>query len=342
MSPDPWEHPPAGGAIPDPYIPWTPTPPPSGWAQSVPPPSWTPPPPPPESRPPRRRRALVALIVGAALMAGVGIGIPIGLITRGSHPGPPAPIVRPGPTVGPAAVEARRLYQQALAATGASTGFHYVSVSTGGTDNQKIVGDAGQKGGGQLITIDSTFGHEQFTLVLVGATVYFQGNVPALQDQLGVPAAGAAAVDGKWIAVSSGDGPYSVVAPGIVVADQVQEMALIPTSSSQVTTGDGTKVIRINGTLPPGQGGSGSAGTAHLDIAVDTHLPITQVTTVRVRGMSLTDTTTYSAWGTAPTQTAPSGAVAWSTLGASEPPGGYGNGGATPGASPGASASPAV
>ena len=285
------------------------------------------------------------LIAGVALLAGLGIGIPVGLLTRASsHPAPAALI--PPPKLGPAATEARRLYQQALAATGASTGFHYVSVSTGGPDNQKIVGDAGHKGGGQLITIDSTFGHEQFTLVLVGATVYFQGNVPALQDQLGVPASGAAAVDGKWVAVSSGDGPYSVIAPGITVADQVQEMALVPTSSSPVTTSDGTKVIRISGTIPPGQGGSGSAGTASMDVAIDTHLPITQVTTVTVRGAKLTDTTTYTAWGTAPTQTAPSGAVAWTTLGASEPSGGYGSGGAPPGGSPGAlpgaSASPSV
>lgn len=286
---------------------------------------------------------MLALIVGGALVAGLGIGIPVGLITRGSQstttPGASRPAIATPAPRSPAAIQARAQYQQALAAMSASVGFHYVSTSRGGPDNQVITGDAGQKGGTQLITVDGTFGHEQFTLVLLGATVYFQGNVPALQDQLGVAAARAASVDGKWVAVSSADGPYSVVAPGITVADQVQEIAMVPTASSQVTTSEGVKATRITGTLPPSGSGAGG-GTVQLDVAVDTHLPITQVTTLTVSGAKVTSTTVFSKWGTAPSPTAPSGAVAWSTLGATEPPGGYGGGGAS--TSPSPSASPGV
>jgi hypothetical protein len=287
---------------------------------------------------------VLALIIGGALVAGLAIGLPVGLLTRSNQSTSPQnsrpPVLTPAPR-SPAALAARALYQQALAAMSASVGVHYVSVSKGGPDNQTITGDAGQRGGGQVITVDSTYGHEQFTLVLLGSIVYFQGNVPALQDQLGVSAASAPSVDGKWITVSSGDGPYSIVAPGITVSDQVQEIALVPVSSSPVTTSDGTKAIRIAGTLPPG-GGSSGGGTVQLDIAADTHLPITQVTTLKVNGATITSTTTFSAWGKAPSPTAPSGSVAWSTLGATEPPGGYGGGGATPGPSAAPSASPGV
>ena len=321
-----------------PYTPWQPEPMP-GWAPPPPPA-----PPPAAAPPPRRRGPVVALIVGGALVAGLAIGVPVGLLTRSSSSSSPqggrAPALTPAPR-SPAALAARALYQQALTAMSGSVGFHYVSVSKGGPDNQTITGDAGQRGGGQVITIDSSFGHEQFTLVLLGAIVYFQGNVPALQDQLGVSAARAPSVDGKWITVSSGDGPYTVVAPGITVSDQAQEIAMVPTSSSQVTTGDGVKAIRIAGTVPPG-GGSSGGGTVQLDIAADTHLPITQVTTLHVSGATVTSTTTFTSWGTAPSPSAPTGAVAWSTLGASEPPGGYGGGGASPGASPTPSASPGV
>jgi hypothetical protein len=138
-----------------------------------------------------------------------------------------------------------------------------------------------------------------------------------------VPAANAAGLTGKWISVASGDGPYSIVAPGITVTDQVQETVLDPTSTSQAASG----AARIVGTVPTQQGAS--TGPAHLDIAAGSHLPITYVAAVTSSGATSTSTVTFSGWGKTPSATAPSGAVAWSTLGASQPPGGYGSGGGT-------------
>jgi hypothetical protein len=291
-----------------------------------PPAPWTAPPPPPGVTPARRRsRPLVvaALFVGV-LVAGAGIGLAFGLLTRSSN----APTSSGTSTV----AQARSLYQQALVATRASAGVHYVGVSTDGTVTQRTIGDATRQGGSQVITINTSFGDERFTLRLVGSTVYFQGNTPAVEDQLGVPAASAASVQGKWVSVSSSDGPYSVLQPGITVADQTQGMALSPTGTQQITTANGTKATRILGTQPGASGGS-----AHLDIANDSHLPIASVSTVSAGGVTATSSATFSAWGRAASPAAPTGAVAWSTLGASAPPGGYGgggNGGTGPGASP--------
>jgi len=226
--------------------------------------------------------------------------------------------------VGTATVRARALYQQTLAAIRASAGFHYVAESTGGTGTQTIVGDAGQSGGRQVITIDAAAGREQFTLVLVGGTVYFRGNAPALEDQLGVPAAGAPGLQGKWVSVSNQDGPYSVVAPGITVADQAQETALVPTSTTPIRLADSGGGTRILGTVPPQQGAPG--GTGHLDVATSSHLPASYVSTISVGGVTLRSTATFTGWGTPPATTAPTGAVAWSTIGATAPPGGYGSG----------------
>jgi hypothetical protein len=316
-----------GGAAPGSSAGWFPPP-----ADSGAPP---PPPPPPASLLARRRNRnlRVAGIVAAALIAGLAVGVPVGLLSRASTPSSTA--AQPPGSSSATATKAKALYRQALTAAAASAGCHYVSVSSGGSTTQRFVGDAGQHAGGQTITLDSTFGTENFALTLVSGTVYFQGNIPALEDQLGVPATSAAGDIGKWISVASNDGPFGVVAPGITVGDQASEMLLVATSTLPVTTGNSTRATRIGGTVPAQNGAP--AGTGHLDINADTHLPVAYVTVISDAGVTITSTTTFTAWGTAPTAAAPAGAIAWSTLGASMPPGGYGgSGGLTPTPSSGA------
>jgi hypothetical protein len=275
---------------------------------------------------------LVVAAVAVVLVAGLGVGLAAGLLTRGSPP--TAPSAGSGTSTTAAA---QALYNQALQATRGSAGVHYVSVSTGASVTQKTVGDATQDGGTQQITLNSTYGDEQFTLRLVSGTVYFQGNTPAVEDQLGVPAAGAAAVQGKWVSVSASDGPYSVLQPGITVAEQASCLTMTPKSTSQVTAADGSKATRIIGTFTSQQCGS---GPGHLDVAAGSHLPIAQASATSAGGITTTGSVTFSGWGRAVPPTAPATSVAWSTLGASAPPGGYGGGGG--GNSQGPSATPSV
>ncbi|MBV9100355.1 MAG: hypothetical protein JOZ46_12480 [Candidatus Dormibacteraeota bacterium] len=301
--------------------------------------SWQAPPSPPPWPPGggaggRRMRPLflVLAIAGLVLVAG-GIGAAATLVTRGHSVGTTGPSTAP-PSASPnsaAAVQARQLFQRALSAMRASSGFHYVAV-TNGPESQRIEGDAGRDQGTQLITFNSTYGAEQFTLVLSSGTVYFQGNVPAVQDQLGVSAAAAPGVAGKWISVVRGDGPYNVLQPGITVSDQAQETALVPASTQRVSAPDGSGATRIAGTVPAQNGAPG--GTGYVDIATSTGLPLEYVTTISAQGVSLNSTATFSRWGSAPTVTVPSGATPWSTLGATTPPGGYGSGGGTGGGGP--------
>jgi hypothetical protein len=307
------------------------------WAFPPQPPAW-PPAPAPSTTPPQRRSrvlAAVALFVATGLIA-AAIGVGGVLLVRHfqgtTTPGAPNPTAAPGTSSG--AAEAKALYQQAVTATAASTGFHYVAVSTGG-DAQTIVGDAGLSSGHQAITFVSNYGTEQFTLLLVGSTVYFQGNTPALQDQLGVSAAAAPNLQPKWISVLSEDGPYSVLQPGITSASQSTQMPLVATSSVKETVG-GVSAIRISGTVPPAN--DIPAGTGSLVIAQNTDLPISYTSSVSDGGVTLDFNTTFSAWGTAPTVSAPTGAVAWSSLTTTVPPNGYGGGGVpagTPSSTPG-------
>ncbi len=198
------------------------------WAFPPQPPAW---PPAPSTTPPRRTSpilAVVALFAATGIIA-AGIGVGSVLLVRhiqGTQSTSGSPTAVPA-TTGSAA-EARALYQQAVASTRASTGFHYVAVTAGGYP-QTIVGDAGQSGGSQAITFDSNYGAEQFTLLLVGTTVYFKGNVPAIEDQLGVSAASATSVDGKWVSVVGGNGPYTILQPGITAGSQAKlTLALTP------------------------------------------------------------------------------------------------------------------
>jgi hypothetical protein len=246
---------------------------------------------------------------------------------QGTTSNTPSPTAAPGTSSG--AAEAKALYQQALTATGASTGFHYVAVSTGG-DDQTIVGDAGTSDGRQAITFVSNYGTEQFSLVLVGSTVYFQGNTPAVQDQLGVSAAAAPALQNKWVSVVSGNGPYKILQPGITSSQQALQIPLTAQSSSK-TSIQGTNAIRISGVVPPNQGLP--AGTGSLVVATGSDLPITYTSAISDQGVVLNFSTTFSAWGTAPNVTAPTGAVAWSSLTTTVPPNGYGGGGVPAGSS---------
>ncbi|HEY8673998.1 MAG TPA: hypothetical protein VIM76_09615 [Candidatus Dormibacteraeota bacterium] len=310
------------------------------WAFPPQPPSW---PSAPQVPPPRRTAralTLVAAIIATVLIGAVG-GVAVAFATRDHQPSPaPGSNLPPGSTspTSPSTSQASALYQRALITTRGSNGFAYVSVSTG-PQSETIAGVAGQLGGRQVIIFESSYGVEHFTLLLVGATVYFQGNMPAVEDQLGVAAAHAAKLAGKWVSVVSGNGPYSVLQPGITVADQAQEMPLVPSRLASLTT-TGAPATRILGSF---RDRAGNLHIAHLDLVTASAIPLSYVASFAGGGTTGTTTTTYSQWGTAPSVSAPSGAVAWSTLLTSTPPGGYGNGGATP-ASPSASptAQPAI
>jgi hypothetical protein len=307
------------------------------WSFPPQPPSW---PSAPQAPPPRRTSralTLAAAIVATVLIGAVG-GVAVAFATRTHQPAPATGSSLPPISTSPATSSASALYQRALITMRGSNGFAYVSVSTG-PQSETIAGVAGQLGGRQVITFGSSYGAERFTLLLVGTTVYFQGNTPAIEDQLGVAAANAPKLAGKWVSVVSGDAPYATSAnasglePGITVADQAMEVPLVPTGLTPVST-TGAPATRIIGTVPTQ---AGPSVPAHLVVITASAIPLSYVAGFT----GGTTTTTYSQWGTAPSVSAPSGAVAWSSLVTSTPPGGYGNGGAAS-ATPTPTAPPAI
>ena len=282
-------------------------------------------------------------MIGAVVIAAV-VGIPTALLVSrsGATTSPVAtPVATPTPNASQraAAAQASALYTQALAAAEQSAGFSYSATSSsGGTTLMTVTGAAGQDDGTQVFNQTTAYGDEQFSLVLASnQTVYFQGNAAAVEDQLGVSAGAAPAVSGEWVSVQIGDGPYKDLEVGITVGSQLSESPLDGTSTESVTGSGGTQLTRILGTVP--ETSTAPAGTAHLDISPATHLPASYV--VSYSGGGGTETETFSAWGTAPSVTAPSTAIAWSTLTTSEPPQGYCSG-QTPTAAPTPTPTPAA
>jgi hypothetical protein len=270
------------------------------------------------SRRRRRTTAVVAVICVVALgAAAVAVGVAVA-------PGPSST----GTSGTSSGTAATRLLSQAVAATAAAGTFHYVAVSQGGNTNQTTVGAAGRASGSQRITFDSSaFGTERFSLVFVGGVVYFRGNAASIQDQLAVTShTTAAAHAGRWIAVRHSDTPYAALAEGITARSALTQIVIRPHSIAAVHSADGRHIWRLSGDLPPQQGQGGAVtGTAHLDIAAATKLPLSYASTTSSGGQQGTSGFTFSRWGGPVTVTAPSSPVPYSSIAL-----GSGAGGPTP------------
>jgi hypothetical protein len=258
--------------------------------------------------------------VGAALAGTVvvaaALGVAVGFTARPASP--TAPRLPTTPTS--ATLRAAELYQRALNTIASAVGFHYVAIFP---ETETIEGDAGRAVGRQLVTFKSTYGLEAFTLLLESnGTLYFQGNAPAVEDQLGVLASKASNVENRWVSLSRTDGPYSELEAGMTVADQGIFVPLIPTSTASVRVG-GRTATQISGVASPA---GDPESTALLDIDTSSYAPLVYDSTTATTGGSATTTVTFSAWGQAASVTPPEVALAWSTLGASTPPDGYGGG----------------
>jgi len=274
---------------------------------------------PPAPRGPRRASPL-AIVVGAVLVAAL-IAIPVVILTSSG-----------------AASQATSLYTRSMQLAGDSVGFHYVSSWTGGGEpTTTYAGDAGQKDGTQVIIEPTEYGSEQYQeLLATDQTLYFEGNAPALEDELGVAASAASGLAGTWVSLQPADAPYSDAEVGLTVASDVGVTGFVATSTAQVTGAGGAKLTRIKGTVAATSGVP--SATVQVDISPSSNLPVSIVITY---SDGTVNTMTFTEWGTAPAVSVPATPVAWSTLTTSSPPDGYGSG-ETPTASPTPTPTPAA
>jgi hypothetical protein len=251
---------------------------------------------------------VVIVLVVALVAAGVGVVVSGGTSTVSSPPGTPA---------SPAS---RQLLQAALASATRVDAFHYVATSSlSGSQGytQRTVGDAGPDSGKQVITV----GAQRFVVLVIGTACYLKGNAAALTANLGLSSTAASAHAQQWISLARTDAPYASVYAAVTARSALSDNVTIkPQTVSAPTRLAGRRVVTIAGTIAPITiGGQREApkGRSTLAVRASTpHLPVRYTQRGTQGHQQTTSTVTFSHWGEAVNVSAPSGAVAYSSLGA--------------------------
>ncbi|MGH9089043.1 MAG: hypothetical protein ACRDYZ_13205 [Acidimicrobiales bacterium] len=279
--------------------------PPPGWHWQG---GWSPPPPPPRRAPrtpEERRRRRFGLVLGGVLVLAVGAGIGIGAAIAPVSP----------------AIVATGLVTQAASAAANAGSFRYAEASTTGGTGERIAGNAGTDGGSQRITENGASGTSQFDLRLVHGVVYFRGNTAAVVDQLHVPSGKASAVAHTWVKVTKGEAPYKTFAEGITAKSNIAQLhSVFVAQSSSPVPGSRPAETRVVGGVNTGKGHPVGRAT----LVIDTSSVLPQHLTARAVGATGTTSSaglrwTFGHYGEKVEVKAPSGAVAYSSVGATSP-----------------------
>lgn len=282
------------------------------------------------SRPRGRRIVLivVAIVLVVGLLAGGGVAL-FGGSTSSSSSTPPASSIRANTPISKAA---KKVLDQALAATLKAGSFHYVASSIGTSQNTTATGDAGKSSGRQdWSTIDSS-GTAHFTVIVVGTACYFRGDALAMVENLAVSSAAAAAHAEQWISLAPGDQPYASVYAAVTTHDALYQNVTIKPQKLGSTTVAGRKVETVSGALTqvtiPGQTVPKQTGTGTLYVSAASHRPIRFTAHSTSDGQKSSFVMTFSRFGAAVDESAPSGAVSYASIGGAS--GQNGSGGNSP------------
>ncbi|MDA8077132.1 MAG: hypothetical protein M0Z40_18300 [Actinomycetota bacterium] len=269
-----------------------------------------PPPPPPPPRAPRspeerRRRTRRGLAFAGVLILAVGAGIGIGASIAPTSP----------------SAIAKSLVNRAIAQVTHAGTYHYVERSTAFGAQDNIAGDAAPDGGRQVILQHCSGGTTYFHLRLVRGIVYFKGTRVAVVDQLGVPAARAAAVTGRWVKVVKGDKLYAGFADGITTKSNISELrtAIIPTASRALPNSSppSTEVL---GALFKTSKHHRTIGTASLVLDTSSGLPHSlRGTATSASGSHYTLAWSFGRYGEKVDVAAPTASVPYASLHATPP-----------------------
>ena len=180
-----------------------------------------------------------------------------------------------------------------------------------GKETQTISGDASQSEGRQSVVQ----GSEHIQVVYVGGIAYVQGDSGGLTSAMGMTATVAKSYANKWIAVHSTDSLFKSIVSAVSLAGTLEQ--LNPSGKltlTDVKTVGGQQVIGVKGGLP-GTPQSGVTGTSTLFVSTSKPtIPVKFSGTATEGSQHVVDTGTFTDWGKALHLTAPSGAVAYSSL----------------------------
>jgi hypothetical protein len=156
------------------------------------------------------------------------------------------------------------------------------------------------------------------TVELINGVVYVQAGTSVLQASLALPAAGAQAANGKWIAVHSTDAAFSELTQDLTIGSEIN--SYIPVSHLKVGKVHmlaGRKVVTISGTAPTStaSGLKNARGTSFLVVPLKApYLPIEGGLAITTAKGSLNEAAAFTDWNAKVTLTPPSDPIPYSTL----------------------------
>ncbi len=176
-----------------------------------------------------RRLAVGVALAGAPLLA-VAAGGPSAAAS--AHSSPP---------------DASTLYREALATT-KSWSVHYVSSSTVSQVSLLETGDSGPASGTQSVATGKGGATDTITIEVIGGLTYVMGNAGGFQALVGMDAATAQQVAGRWIQFSTTNATFAQVVAGVRSRDVANELELKgPLTLGRATTVGGVAVDAIEG-----------------------------------------------------------------------------------------------
>jgi hypothetical protein len=199
----------------------------------------------------------------------------------------------------------------ATAAARKAASAHYVLTAVQGKSSQTISGDSAPLEAEQTVSL----GTQHIEVIYVGGVTYVRGNAAGLTSDMGFATTVAANYANKWIAVHSADAPFKSIVAAVTLTGTLEQ--LNPTGTltlTQPTTIAGRQAIGVKGGLP-GPSQSGVTGTATLYVSASRPtVPLKLTGTANEGTQHVKEIGTFSDWGKALHLTAPSGAVAFSSV----------------------------
>ena len=143
--------------------------------------------------------------------------------------------------------DASTLYREALATT-KSWSVHYVSSSTVSQVSLLETGDSGPASGTQSVATSKGGVTDMINIDVIGGLTYVKGNAGGFQALVGMDAATAQQVAGRWIEFSTTNATFAQVVAGVRSHDVANELELKgPLSIGHATTLGGVAVDAIEG-----------------------------------------------------------------------------------------------
>ena len=216
-----------------------------------------------------------------------------------------------GPPIGASPPSPAQLLSQSVNAAHGSSAMEFVDTTTTGSVHQKLVGNVSPATAVEQVTGAGA----PVTVELIGGVVYVQAGTDVLQNSLSLPAAGAKAGNGKWIAVHPDDAAFSLLTQRLTIDNELD--SYIPASHikyGRARTIGGHRVMTITGTVSPSVA-NGAVGSAFLVVRQKSpHLPVEGGIAIRKNGTVLNEAAAFTAWGSKVSLQPPTGAIPYASL----------------------------